>query len=149
MTTMAYVWLALVVIFSIAEGATAGLVSLWFVGGAVIAFFAALLGASVLVQFVIFILVSAVLLACLRPLARKRLSVKPEATNADRIIGRAAIVTERIDNLRETGAIKISGVEWTARSQDENPIPADTHVRILRIDGVKVYVEPLPLPVEV
>ena len=50
-------------------------------------------------------------------------------------------MTERISNLRAEGAVSIGGVVWSARSSDEQEIPKGTLVRILRIEGVKVYVE--------
>ena len=146
MTAMAYVWLVIAIGMGIVEGLTYSLVSVWFAGGAIAAFFAALFGGSFVVQLALFVAVSAVLLACLRPLARRRSAVKPVATNADRIIGMVGIVTEAIDNLHATGAVKVGSVEWTARSQDGGAIAAGTKVRILRISGVKVFVEPAEEP---
>ena len=143
MTAMAYVWLALAIVMGIVEGATYALVSVWFAGGAVAAFIAALLDVGIPAQLGIFVVVSAILLACLRPLARRRAAVKPEPTNADRILGMEAIVTEPIDNVAATGAVKVAGVEWSARSEGGAAIAAGTRVKILRISGVKVFVEPL------
>lgn len=142
MTAMAYVWLAAAVVFGIVEGVTYNLVSVWFAGGAVAAFFTALLGGGIPLQLGLFVVVSAILLACLRPLAKRRAVVPHDRTNADRIIGMTAIVTETIDNVQGTGAVKINGTEWTARAEDDAVIEAGTQVTILRISGVKVYVEP-------
>ena len=64
-----------------------------------------------------------------------------EATNADRAIGQEAQVTEDIDNIHGKGAVVIRGVTWTARSEDGSIIPAGTMVKVLRIEGVKVFVE--------
>ena len=149
MTAMAYVWLALAIVMGIVEGVTYALVSVWFAGGAVAAFAAALLGAGIPAQLGIFVVVSAILLACLRPLARRRAAVKPEPTNADRILGMEAVVTEAIDNVAARGAVKVGGVEWTARSEGGAPIAAGTKVKILRISGVKVFVEPAEVPATV
>ena len=146
MTVMIYVWLGAVVAFSILEAATSALVSVWFIGGAVAAFVTALLGGSILVQCIVFLAVSAILLAALRPLAKKRAAVKKVCTNADRILGQEAVVTEEIDNLHGRGAVKIAGVEWTARSEENTVVPKGATVRILRIDGVKVYVEKTDTP---
>lgn len=60
-------------------------------------------------------------------------------------IGREAIVTEAIDNLHETGAVRLSGVEWSARSADGSPVAAGTVVRIDAIEGVKLIVTPIPV----
>ncbi len=142
MTVLAYVWLAVAILMGIVEGATAALVSAWFAGGAIAAFVAALLGASFPVQLAAFIVVSAVLLACLRPLVKRRGVQRPARTNADRILGMVGVVTEPIDNVAATGAVKVAGVEWTARSQDGSTIPAGAQVQVLSISGVKVIVRP-------
>ena len=122
---MVYVWLGLIVAFIAVEAATVNLVSIWFIGGAV-----------------------AGLLALLRPVLKKYLRVKPTKTNADRLVGQEALVTEQIDNLRETGAIRINGVLWTAKSADDTQIPIGTRVVIERIEGAKVYVKPAGVPAE-
>ena len=86
-------------------------------------------------------------LAAVRPLAKKHLNSRVEPTNADRVIGAEAQVTEDIDNIHGKGAVVIRGMAWSARSHDGRPIPADTMVRVLRIEGVKVFVEPISAPV--
>ena len=115
--------------------------SLWFMGGALTALIAALCGAEIWLQIILFFVVSIALLLCLRPLSKKLLKKRKVATNADSNIGKTAVVTETIDNLRGTGAVKISGVEWSARSVDDSVLEKDAVVRILRIEGVKVCVE--------
>ena len=145
---MVYVWLGLIVAFIAVEAATVNLVSIWFIGGSVAGLVCAILGAPTLLQFAVFILVSALLLALLRPLLKKYLRVKPSRTNADRLLGQEALVTEDIDNLRETGAIRINGVLWTAKSADDTQIPIGTRVVIERIEGAKVYVKPAGVPAE-
>lgn len=150
MTAMAYIWLVAAVILGIWEAMTTNLVSVWFVGGAIVAFLTALLGGGFLVQLALFTGVSALLLACMRPVLKKRLLVShPIKTNADRIIGMTGVVTKPIDNRSASGAVKVGGMEWTARSQSGMPIAAGEQVKILRIDGVKVYVEPVGVPTEV
>ena len=145
---MVYVWLGLIVAFIAVEAATVNLMSIWFIGGSVAGLVCAILGAPTLLQFAVFILVSALLLALLRPLLKKYLRVKPSRTNADRLLGQEALVTEDIDNLRETGAIRINGVLWTAKSADDTQIPIGTRVVIERIEGAKVYVKPAGVPAE-
>lgn len=146
MTILAYVWLAIAIIMLAVEGATLSLVSIWFAGGAVAAFFTALLKGSFPMQLLLFVVVSAALLACLRPLAKRHVKTRKQPTNADRVIGRTAIVTEEIDNLRATGAVKVDGVEWTARAEGDAVIAPGAQVTILRISGVKVFVEPAAVP---
>lgn len=138
---MEIIWLALLIIFAITEGVTVALVSIWFMGGALAALIAALCGAELWVQVVLFFAVSILLLLCLRPLSKRLIKQKKVATNADSNIGKEAVVTERIDNLQGSGAVRISGVEWSARSADGSEIEKGAVVRVLRIEGVKVCVE--------
>ena len=137
---MVYVWLGLIVAFIAVEAATVNLVSIWFIGGAVAGLVCAILDVSALLQWTVFIAVSAGL--------KKYLRVKPMKTNADRLVGQEALVTEQIDNLRETGAIRINGVLWTAKSADDTQIPIGTRVVIERIEGAKVYVKPAGVPAQ-
>ena len=138
---MEVLWLALLIVFAVLEASTVSLVSIWFMGGALTALIAALCGAEIWLQIILFFVVSIALLLCLRPLSKKLLKKRKVATNADSNIGKTAVVTETIDNLRGTGAVKISGVEWSARSVDDSVLEKDAVVRILRIEGVKVCVE--------
>lgn len=139
--TIKLIWLGLLLLFAIGEAVSVGLTSIWFAAGALVALIAALLGGPLWLQIVLFIVVSALCLLAIRPLAQKHLNNKTEPTNADRVIGSEAKVTETIDNLQGTGTVTIGGVVWTARSQNDRLIPAGTLVRVLRIEGVKVYVE--------
>ena len=140
---MPLVWGVLLVVFLIVEGATAGLVSIWFAVGSLAALVCALLGAPFWLQFVCFVLVSIAVLVLTRPLAKKYINGKVEATNADRAIGQTGYVTEAIDNLAAAGAVHIGGKTWAARSADGKPIPAETLVRAEMIEGVKLIVRPV------
>ena len=142
-------WLAALVIFAVAEAVTVNLVSIWLAGGALIAMIAAGLNAPLWLQIVLFLVVSGVLLALVAPWARKASRVNSVATNADRHIGRQALVTEEINNLQESGAIRLDGVIWTARSESGEVIPAGTTITVKRIAGVKAYVEPAKVSAEV
>ncbi len=140
-TVYQIVWLALLIIFAVAEAATVGLTSVWFAIGSLGALVCALAGGNIWLQLGIFIVLSLVCLVALRPLAKKYLNTRVEPTNADRVIGQEARVTQDIDNIQGTGAVTIGGVTWTARSEHDTPIPAGAMVRVLRIEGVKVMVE--------
>lgn len=142
----AFVWLGLVILFLIAEGATVSLVSLWFAAGAVVAMFAALLGAGVWLQTGLFLAVSGALLLMLRPIVRRYLVPKITATNVDSLVGATGLVTEAIDNVTASGQVKLGAMEWTARSTTGENIPQGTLIRVDRIEGVKVYVTPVNVP---
>ena len=99
-------------------------------------------------QVVVFLGVSFLTLLLVRPMAQKYVNDRHVATNADRVIGREAVVIQKIDNLEGQGQVSVSGAVWTARSQEEQVIPVGERVRVLRIEGVKVYVTPASGPVE-
>ena len=135
-------WVAALVVFLIVEAVTAGLVSIWFVFGSLVALICAALGAAVWLQIFWFVIVSVATLVLTRPLVTRYVDSRSVATNADRSIGRAAVVTERIDNLAATGAVKLDGVVWTARSTDDAvAIETGEHVTVRAIEGVKLIVE--------
>ncbi len=138
---MKLIWAGLLIAFAIGEGVTVGLTSIWFAAGSLAALICALLGGPLWLQIALFIVISALCLLAIRPVAHKYLNSKVEPTNADRILGTEAVVTEDINNIQATGAVRISGIVWSARSEHDTPIPAGTLVRVLRIEGVKVYVE--------
>lgn len=142
----AFVWLGLMILFLIAEGATVSLVSLWFAAGAVVAMFAALLGAGAWLQTGLFLVVSGALLLMLRPIVRRYLVPKITPTNVDSLVGSTGLVTESIDNVTASGQVKLGAMEWTARSTTGENIPQGALIRVDRIEGVKVYVTPVNVP---
>lgn len=138
-----FLWLALMVLFLFMETTTVVLISIWFAIGALAAMITSLFGASFWVQGVVFIAVSAVLLAALRPVFQKYIKPKMHRTNIDAVIGTTGVVTADIDNLNACGQVKLGAMEWSARSTTQENIPAGTIVKVDRIEGVKVYVTPV------
>ena len=134
-------WLGAIVFFGVVEGVTAGLVSIWFVLGAAAALIAALLNAALAAQFAVFLIVSALALVATRPLVKKLRAGKPVPTNLDRVIGAAGRVTETVDNSIASGAVYVDGKTWTARSADGSILPKGQMVRIVKMEGVKLFVE--------
>ena len=145
----AIIWLVLMVVFLIIEGCSVSMVSLWFGAGALAALIVALIGGEIWLQILVFFTVSTVLLAALRPLARKYFTPKLAKTNVDSIIGQTGSVTADIDNVTGQGQVKLASMEWTARSTSGAPIPAGTLIRVDRIEGVKVFVSPLQVEIKV
>ena len=144
--TMNAVWIIAIIVFAVAEGLTAGLVTIWFALGALAALLAALFGAPLWLQLVWFFLISIATLIATRPLARKFLNGRTQATNADMYVGKECVVTETIDNIAGTGAVKVAGKVWTARTEDDTVVPAGTKAEALRIEGVKLIVKPVSDP---
>lgn len=140
-TAIYIIWAVLIVAFGVLESATAQLVSIWFMLGAIASLIAALLGADILTQIIIFIAVSALTLVITRPLVKKYIHPKRQRTNADRVIGQIGIVTEDINNTQGTGQVKADGKIWTARASDNSLIPQSSEVIIEKIDGVKLIVK--------
>lgn len=149
MNFLSIVWLVLMVVFLLTEAATVVMVSLWFAGGALAALAASLLGAPLWLQVALFFIVSAVLLACLRPMARKHFTPKLERTNVDAVIGSCGYVSADIDNVSAVGSVKLGAMEWTARSSSGHPIAKGALVKVDRIEGVKVFVTPAEVEVTV
>lgn len=136
------VWLGILAVLIIIEIITLGLSTIWFAGGALVAFFAALLGADVVIQVILFLVVSIILLLFTRPVAIKYLNHNRTKTNVDSLIGKQAVVIEGIENLKGFGKVQVNGLEWTARTlEDYQSIEKDSIVNIVRVDGVKLIVE--------
>lgn len=134
-------WLAMLILFGVIEAATVGLASIWFAAGALFALIASGLGFGLWTQIGAFLIVSFVTLLLARPLAKRYLTPGHQPTNADRVIGSEAVVTEEINNLKGQGRVSVAGMAWTARSHTGAVIPAGVTVRVVRIEGVKVFVE--------
>ena len=135
-------WLIALVVFLVIEAATLGLATIWFAGGALVALIAAMCGAGIVIQIVLFLVVSLVLLFFTRPLAVRFLNKDTLKTNVDRVVGMEGVVTEEISNLAGTGKVSLGGNVWTARTENEGgTIPVDAVVTVLRVEGVKLIVK--------
>ncbi len=141
---LATLWLVALVAFLVIELITVGLTTIWLAGGALVAFILAALGVNVWVQVIAFLVVSFVLVYFTRPLAVKYLNPRRTRTNSDELIGETVKVTERIDNRAAAGRALARGMEWSARAvSDDMIIEKDALVKVLRIEGVKLIVEPI------
>ena len=138
--TMTTFWLIVMVLFLVVEAVTVGLVCIWFAVGALIALLAAMCGAQLWLQIVLFLVASAATLYFTRPLVKRYVNSKVEPTNADMVIGKECRVTETVDNIAGTGAVYVDGKTWTARSENDEVIPEGTLVTAKSIDGVKLIV---------
>ncbi len=140
---MTLLWLGLFLAFLIIEGIVVGLVTIWFAAGALMALVVTLLGGQLWLQITVFCVVSAACIILLRPMTKRWMRSKQQPTNADRLLQMTGVVQEEIENLTARGLVKIDGKEWTARSETGERIPAGAVVRPLRIEGVKLIVEPV------
>lgn len=141
------VWLIIAGICLILEIATVGFLIFWFAVAALITCILSLFIPSVVAQAAIFVVLSAVLIFLTRPLANKLNKKDNTVTNVNSVIGKEAVVTKEINSsIGGIGQVKLGGDVWSAICTDSNnPIPVGSKVTILKIDGVKVVVEPLDI----
>ena len=135
-------WLILLIVRVVIEIIALGLTSIWFAGGALVAFILAMLDVSPVIQWAVFCAVSLALLFGTRPWALRFFnSQKQEKTNVDSLLGKTAVVTAEIHNLEGRGEVFVNGLTWTARTEkDSEVIPKDAHVEIIAVEGVKLIV---------
>ena len=135
-------WMIAFLIFLGVEAATTSLASIWFAGGALAALAAAAVGLGVKAQLIVFVLVSFILLLLVRPLASGFMKGKDTKTNVDGLVGRKAVVKERVDNLAGTGTAVLGAETWLARSVVEGQIfePGPV-VEVAAISGAKLIVK--------
>jgi len=140
-TNLWWVWMLIAAIFVVAEIFTAGFFILWFGIGAAIAGVLALLGAGVVWQWVAFVIISGVLFAVSRRFAERFTKKQPPGVGADRFIGKIGVVLEDIDNINNTGRVRIDKDEWRADSETEEVITKGTRIIVTRLDGTHLVVK--------
>lgn len=139
MEVMIWIWLAVIVLALVCEGATTMLVSIWFVPGAVLGMIFAALKIEIWIQTLVFFVLSVSLIIVFQVFFKKKLANdKSKATNLDLIVGAKAVVVERIDNVNGEGCVKVDGKYWSARSDDGSPIEDGETVEVVAVSGVKL-----------
>ena len=134
-------WLILFVVLVVIEIATLGLTTIWFAGGSIVAFILAIVGFSLPVQIVAFLVSSILLLVLTRPIAIKYFNPERKLTNAESLIGQKAVVIETVDTLHNVGRVEVNGQEWSAKTDEPHEvIEKDAVVSIEGIQGVKLIV---------
>lgn len=128
-------WVIVAAAFAVAEIFTATLFLIMFSAGALAAAAAAALGAPVPLQAGVFVAVSALTVAAIRPTLRRHLNRPgPVGIGAETMQGAAAVVVEQVD--AERGMVKIAGELWQARSlEDSVTYPPGERVRIVDISA--------------
>ena len=134
------VWMLAAGVFAVGEIFTMGFFLAPIAIAAVMAAAAALLGAGLALQMVVFILISIASLAVLRPVARGHLRTPAQIrTGTAALVGRQATVLERVD--AQGGSIKLAGEVWSARSFDEDlAFEPGQRVEVLKIEGATALV---------
>ena len=135
-------WLILLACFLVVEAITVGLTKILFAGGAIVAAIASGPGVGIVIQWVLFLVISLVLLIFTRPLAVRYMNKGVPKTNVNSLIGERAVVIQKINNLEQSGQVRINDIEWMARtSSDEVTIPEHAIVTIEDVQGVKLIVK--------
>lgn len=127
------------------ETVTAGLVSIWFVPGAVVGMLLSVFGVPFWIQVAVCLALAIVCVVLTRTVFKERLLARSQRnkTNLQAIIGESAVVTEDIDNICGRGAVKVKGMEWSARSVTEGEtFSAGEIVTVVAIEGVKLICKP-------
>lgn len=138
-------WLIVAGIFFIIEMATVGFLIFWLGIGALLAMVTSFITDSIVIQTVVFVVISGILIPLTKPLADKFISKKSVATNSYSLIGKHGIVLADINPIEATGLVKVNGETWSAKSEDGEIISKDTQIEVLSIDGVKLIVSPLKI----
>ena len=138
-----WIWMAIAAFFVIAEIFTMGFALLWFGIGAAAAGILALIGFGLGWQLASFIVISGVLFAVSRSFAEKFTKKQPPGVGADRFVQEKGVVTEEIDNIKNTGRVRIGKDDWRADSDTDEVIPTGSMVEVTRVDGTHLVVKVL------
>lgn len=141
-----YLWLIIAAAMAVIEIASASLITVWFVIGGLAAFVVDWAGGGIVAQTVVFLAVSLLCLALLRPLALKHRAQGAELETMP--VGRNAVVTERIDNAALTGRVETPDhMTWAALSTDGTVLDVGCRVHVVDRRSIKLIVEPIePAP---
>ena len=139
-STATWVWLALIVLFVMAEAVTVSLVSIWFAAGAAAALIVSGFSSSWTLQITVFVVVSALALAGTRPLIKKQRAAKKQPMNAQSNVGRKASVIAAV-TLDSPGRVRLDGVDW--RAECDTPLAVGTTCEVVAVNGTTLTVRPV------
>lgn len=138
-----FIWLGIMIVFLVIEAITVGLTTLWFAVGALAAMIACALGLGTLGQFILFFVVSLVLLIFTRPIAVKYVNPHRIRTNYEDAVDKIVKITENVDNVNATGTAVLNGQEWSARMKsDDMTLSAGSLAKVVAVEGVKLILVP-------
>ncbi len=137
-----WLWLGVIILTIIIEIITVGLTSIWLTGGALAALVVYALGGHWGLQLTVFFVVTFILIYFTRPWALKYLESRKIATNYEEAIGKEVRVIEDVDNRLGTGRVDFKGMEWSARSEDDDiKFTVGEQARVVEVQGVKLILE--------
>jgi len=130
-------WLVIVILLAVIEGATVNLVSVWYIASALVSLILSFFVDSFYIQFGVFVVLGVILMILTRPILVKKFNKTKVKTNLDRVLGMEGVVTEEISKLK-IGEVKVDGKLWSAISDEK--ISVGTTIIVESIDGVKLVV---------
>ena len=133
-------WLIILAVLVFLEIITLGLTTIWFAGGALVAFIVSLFYDNLLIEIVLFLTISLLLLFFTRPVVIKYFNPKRVKTNYEGVVGKEAIVNVAIDNMKAVGQVIVDGQVWSARSAKGEIIEKGSKVMVQSVSGVKLIV---------
>ena len=134
-----WIWLGVIIITIIVEIITVGLTSIWLTGGALAALIVCALGGHWGLQLAVFFIVTFLLLYFTRPWAIKHFNNKKVKTNYEEALGKEVRVTQLVDNRQGSGKAIYNGMEWSARSaEDDVTFAPEELAQVKRVEGVKL-----------
>jgi len=137
---LSWFWLIIAVVLTLIEVVTLGLTTIWFALGALVMIFLSFTPIPFAVQVLVWLLISSALLYFTRPYAVKKLKVGKEKTNAESLIGKKALVVKTITKF-EKGEIKLNGLIWGAKSDQDEELEKDSECEVIRIEGATAVVK--------
>jgi membrane protein implicated in regulation of membrane protease activity len=137
MLSMSAIWTIIIVMSIIVEALTINLVSIWFAFGALVALISDQMSVPTHIQIILFTVISVIIIAITRPIAKKYLKGRITKTNLDRAIGKHCLVTETITPDKK-GEAKVMGNLWLATSLDNEVIQAGEYGEVVSIEGAHV-----------
>lgn len=134
---MEFYWFIAIFVFLIIEALTLNLVTIWFAFGSLCAFISVYFTDNLIIQLIVFIIMTSLSLILTRPLVNKYIKKNIEKTNVDKVMGKIGIALTDIEPLKN-GRVKVDGKNWMASSEEK--IKKDDKIEVLKIEGAKVIV---------
>lgn len=143
------IWLIASGVFFIIEIFTVGFLIFWLGVASLLAMLISFFTDSLIIQTTVFVISSCLLIFATRALANKIVKEDHTPTNVYSLVGKKGIVIEDINYINGTGLIKTEGEIWSAKTKNQITIPKGTKVEIESIEGVKVFVKPLNMQINI
>ena len=135
------IWLIFAFLFLIIEVFSVNMITIWFSLGCMFSFVCSLFHLGIIVQFIVFVLISFVGLLFFKNKISKNVNDNIETTNFENIVGKQGIVTTEINNNLGQGRILVDGEDWRAISDDNNILEVNSHVIVVKMESTKLYVK--------